>query len=300
MVWPFSKHDPTPYLPGPDPLTKDEPPQYVSMDAFTRGMDEVRSMTSKLDTFAGLVTGALSMPQPGPSPTSHASPSQEPVIDDITDDDYATAVLQGDHVKINKRTKAMIDREVRQVRQTYDARFAILEGQGMGILDQVNTEVGQQALAGMPYYVLLKADIDSQLKTIPAHQRTPEMRQWIYQRTVGANLDKIKLHDQAEETRIKQEREVLDTPGRTALRDTKPTAASVFGEDILSPTMTWRGGGALWARRTPDEWAKARYGTKDANEAAVFAANVMAIDDCPRCFSPLIQGKCHCRPGRGA
>ena len=299
MVWPFSKHDPTPYLPGPEPVKKDDPPQYVSMDAFNKGMDEVRSMTSKLDQFAGLVTGALTSSQSGPAPIREAPP-QEPAIDDITDEDYAVAVLQGDAAKITKRTKAEVERAKREIKHEYNARFSVLEGQGMGILDQVNTELGQQALAGMPYYVLLKQDIDAQLKTIPAHQRTPEMRQWIYQRTVGANLDKIKAHDQAEETRIRQEREALDIPGRTQSKDAKLTAASVFGEDILSPTTTWRGGGNLWARRTPDEWARARYGTKDINEAAAFASNVMAIDDCPRCFSPVVQGKCHCRQARSA
>ena len=300
MVWPFSRNDPSAYLPGPEPSKKEEPPAYVPMERFNQALDEVRGLNSKLDQFTGLMTGFLGNPQPGPATRQDTLPPQEAAIDDISDEEYSTALLQGDAPKITKRNRAEIERAKREVKREYDARFKTLEGQGMAILDQVNTEQGQQALSGQPYYNLLKADIDAQLKTVPAHQRTPEMRQFIYERTVGANQEKVWAHKQAEEGRIRQERDALGTPGREARdKDNKPTAANVFGEEILSATTTWRGGGTLWARRSPDEWARSRYGTKDMNEAAVMATNILAISDCPRCFGPIIGGKCHCK-GRAA
>jgi hypothetical protein len=300
MVWPFSRNDPSPFLPDPEPPKKDEPPAYVPMERFNQALDEVKGLNTKLDQFTGLMTGFLGTPQPGPATRQENAAPQEPVIEDVTDEEYATAGLQGDVVKMSKRHKAEIERAKREVRKEYDARFRALEGQGMAILDQVNTEQGQQALGSQPYYQLLKAEVDAQLKTIPAHQRTPEMRQIIYNATVGANQEKVWAFKQQEEARIKQERDALGIPGREAReKDSKPTAANVFGEELLSPGTTWRGGGNLWARRTPDEWAHARYGTRDMNEAAVMATNILAVSDCPQCFGPVIGGKCHCR-GKGA
>ena len=253
MVWPFSRHDPSPFLPGPEaPQKKEDPPAYVPMERFNQALEEVKGLNSKLDQMSGLMTGFLGNPQPGPASRQETPAPQEAPIDDITDDEYGTALLQGDAPKISKRHKAEIERAKREVRKEYDTRIRTLEGEGMAILDQVNTEQGQQALSGQPYYQLLKADIDAQLKGIPAHQRTPEMRQFIYERTVGANQEKVWAHKQAEEARIKQEREALGTPGREQ-RERKPSGASVFGEDILDPTTVWRGGGNLWARQSPDE-----------------------------------------------
>ncbi len=296
MVWPFRHNDPSAYLPSPEPPKKDDPPAYVPMDRFNAALDEVRGLNSKLDQVTGLMSGFIGNSQPGSTIRQDSPAPQEAAIEDVTDEEYSAAVLQGDAAKITKRNKAEIERAKREVKREYDARFKALEGQGMAILDQVNTEQGQQALSGMPYYSLLKADIDVQLKTIPAHQRTPEMRQWVYERTVGANQEKVWAHKQAEEERIKQERDALSTPGREQhAREAKPTGATVFGENILNPTTTWRGGGNIWARQSPDEWARARYGTKDINEAAVMATNILAISDCPRCFGPIMNGKCHCR-----
>jgi hypothetical protein len=266
------------------------------MERFNTALDEVRGLNTKLDQFTGLMAGFLGNPQSSPLSRQDSPTPQEAAIEDITDDEYADAVLKGDAPRITKRNKAEIERAKREVRHEYDQRFKTLEGQGMAILDQVNTEQGQQALNGQPYYQILKTDIDDQLKKIPAHQRTPEMRQWIYERTVGANQEKVWAHKQAEEARIRQEREALGTPGRESrTKDSTPTGANVFGEDILSPTTTWHGGGNLWARRSPDEWARSRYGTKDINEAAVMATHILAVEDCPRCFGPVIGGKCHCR-----
>lgn len=290
MVWPFSKSDPSSYLPQAETQAKKEdPPAYVDQATFNRALDDVRSIGSKLDQFLG--------GQQQPQQTTQ--PVVEAPIDDISDEDYADALLRGDAARITRRNKAEVERASRAIKHDYDQRFARLEGQGMAILDQVNTEVGQQAMGGMPYYGLLKNEVDTQLKALQPHQRTPEMREWIYQRTVGANLEKIKAHDQAEEARIRQERQTVTTPGRDREgRDATPTAASVFGEDMMSPNATVKGGGQLWRRHTPDEWARNRYGTKDANEAAVMATNVLALSDCPQCFGPVIGGKCHCRGNR--
>ena len=294
MVWPFRSHDPTPFMPVTDPGPKKEDlPQFVPMERFTAALDEVKGLNSKLDQFTGLLTGMLGT-QPGQQ-TPPQPPAQEPAIDDITDDDYADAVLKGDAARITKRTKAEVERARRDIKKDYDARFARLEGQGMGILDQVNTELGQHALGSMPYYQLLKADVDAALKQLPAHQRTPEMRAHIYHAVVGANEEKVYAHRRAEEARIAKEREALDTPGRGKEQSQGPTPSTVFGDELLKPTTTWRGGAGLWSKRSPDQWAQARYGVENIQQAAIYASNVLALDDCPRCFGPIIGGTCHCR-----
>lgn len=298
MVWPFSRSDASVYLPGPTPEKEDDPPQYVPVADFNRALDDVKSLGSKLDQFTGMMTGFLGNSSPGLTAPRVDTPPQEVTIEDITDEQYADAVLRGDAPLIQKRTRAEIARAERTMRKEYDTRFKTLEQQGMSILDQVSSEIGQQSLAGMPYYQILKAEIDTQLKTIPAHQRTPEMRQWVYERTVGANITKIREFDRTEEMRIARDRDAVDVPGRS--RDGKgvqPTGSTVFGEEILSPTATVRGGGQLWANRTPEEWVRNRYGTKDVNEAAILVTNVMALDNCHQCFGPIIGGKCHCRRG---
>jgi hypothetical protein len=292
-IWPFRSHDPTPFMPVDTPSTgkPEEPPKYVDEGRFNQAMDEVRGLGSKLDQFTGLFTGLMTG-QPPPVPQT---PQTEAPIDDVTDEEYADAVLRGDAAKIQKRTRAEIERAKRDLQKTYDQRLGTLERQGMGILDQVSGELGQQALGAMPYYQVLKGDIDAALKQLPAHQRTPEMRQHIYHAVVGANLDKVRAHDAAEAARIQKERDTLEPPGRAREHEQGPTPETIFGDAILRPDATWMGGGKLWAKRTPDEWARTRYGVKDVREASVYASNVMNLDDCPRCFGPIIGGKCHCR-----
>lgn len=292
-LWPFRSHDPAPFMPGEPEKKKEDPPQYVSQATFQQALDDVKGMNSKLDQMAGMFTG-WAQAQPNQPPAQQVQ--QEQAVPDITDQEYESACLSGDHIKIGVRMNAISERKAREVRKEYDRRFQVLEQQGMTILDRVSTEAGQSALTSLPYYQLFKADIDAALKNIPAHQRTPEMRTHIYHATVGGNLDKVKAHDATEAVRIGKEREQLDTPGRRAQDISQgPTPENVFGDVLLKPDATWRGGAKLWDRRSPDTWAQTRYGVKDMKEAAVYASNVLALDDCPRCFGPVINGKCHCR-----
>lgn len=301
-IWPFRSHDPTPFMPIQDAdKKKDDSPKYVDEARFTEALNEVKGLTSKLDQFTGLFTGLISQ-SPGqgqPTVGQVVQQAQDTPIPDITDDDYADALLRGDAAKIATRTAAIAERKVREVRKEYDQRFRTLETQGMTILEQVSGEVGQQSLGSMPYYQLFKQDIDAALKQLPVHQRTPEMRIHIYHATLGANLDKVRAHDVTESVRMQRERDQPTAPGRMREQDQGPTPESVFGADVVQSGATARGGARLWERRTPDEWARARYGVKDMQEAAVYATNVHAIENCRRCFGPIIGGKCHCQ-GRSA
>lgn len=303
MAWPFARKDPSAFLPIQGQEKKDESPKYIDETRFNQALDEVRGLNSKLDQMTGLFTGFLATPgQKGQG--QQAQQAQEPPIDDVTDDEYSDAVLKGDAEKISKRMSAVTERKAREIRRDYDQRISLLERQGMGILEQVSGEVGQGAMNTLPYYQLLKADIDAALKQLPVHQRTPEMRAHIYHATVGANLDKVKAHDAAETVRVQAQRDAEHAPGRQHAQDQGPSPATIFGEDILRPDARWRGGANLWGRMqhgrtvTPDGFAQNYFHTKDIQEASVYASNVMALDDCPRCFGPLIGGKCHCRSGR--
>lgn len=298
MVWPF-KASPTPFLPEPAREEKkdDPPPRFVDEGRFNQALEEVRGLNSKLDQFTGMFAGFMQGGQGGQGgQRTESAPPAEAAIDDITDEEYNDAVLRGDPVKISKRMNAVAERKVRETRKEYDTRLKALETQGMAVLDQVSGELGQSSLASQPYYALLKTDIDAAMKQIQPHMRTPEMRMFVYNAVVGTNLDKIRAHDAAEAARIQRDREQPDPPGRGRTQeDQGPTPESVFGADMLRPDATWRGGARLWDKRSPDGFAQNRYGTKDLKEAAVYATNVMNLDDCPRCFGPIIGGKCHCR-----
>src|SRR5712691_2213956 len=149
-IWPFRSHDPTPFMPSADASgTKDEPaPKYVDETRFNQALDEVRSMNSKLDQFTGLFTGYMA--QSGQGHVVQAQSQQEPAIDDITDEEYQQAVLQGDATKIAKRMTAMTERKAREIRGEYEQRFRTIETQGLSIYDQLSSEVGQTALKSMP------------------------------------------------------------------------------------------------------------------------------------------------------
>src|SRR5262245_23873561 len=300
-MWPFNRQDPSPFMPEPQTPNDPEPPapSYVKAEDFQQAMQQVQGMNSKLDQmaglFSGLLGGGMAPTMPGAPPTSTP---QEPPIEDISDDEYAQALLQGDAGKISKRTNAQIERARRGIQQQFDQRFSALEQQGMAVLGQVQSEVGQSALSSLPYYQLFRSDIDSALRQLPVHQRTPEMRAHIYHATVGANLDKVRAHDAAEATRITREREALDPPGRGSRGDPGPTPESTFGDKLLAPGATWMGGGPLWGKRTPDGWAQNYYKVQNMGEAAVYMDNVMKLGNCDRCFGPIIGGKCHCRGNR--
>src|SRR5207247_423765 len=233
-IWPFRSHDPSPFLPSADTsgTKQDEPPKYVDEARFNQALEEVRGMNSKLDQFTGLFTGYMAQPGQQPSVQYPQQPQEQP-IDDITDEEYQQAVLQGDAPKISKRMAAVTERKAREIRSEYEQRFRTIETQGLSIYDQLSSEVGQTALKAMPYYQLFRQDIDAALKQVPVHQRTPEMRSFIYERTVGANIDKVKAHDAAEAMRIAKERDQLDPPSRTKEQDEGPTPESVFGDDVI-------------------------------------------------------------------
>lgn len=297
MAW-FKRADPAPYMPVADSQQQQQPqePQYVPVAQFNSALEEVKQLGSKFDQFTGMMAGMLAG-----SPGAQTQPvaSAEPDIDDITDEEYNDAVLRGDAVRIAKRTNAMVERATRRVQKDLGGRIDTLQTQGMGILNQVNTELGQQALGGQPYYQLLKAEIDMQLQEVPAHQRTPQMRQWIYERTVGANIAKIREHDTREAERQARDRDALGTPGRARQQqDTTPTAESTFGDGVMRNDATWHGGGRVWEKKSPDDFARRRYGLDNMNQAAVFATNVMAVSDCSECFMPIVGGKCAPRCSR--
>ena len=299
MVWPFKRQDPSEFLPLASPgNTPPTTPQYVPVEQFNDALNSVKELGSKFDTFQGLVTAAFTGggQQQRQAPTAPVR-APEPEIPDITDDEYADAVLRGDAAKLAIRTEAVAQRRVREVEQRLGQRIGQLETHGMAVLEQVTGEVGQSSLAKMPYYQLLKGEIDGMLESLPAFQRTPAMREHCYEAVVGKNVDKVMTFRQQEQARIAQEREALGVPGRTAgQQDDTPTGASVFG-DVIKNGATWQGSGQLWGRKSPNEWAKSRYGVESIDQAAVYATNVMGISDCPQCFGPIVGGKCHCRKG---
>src|SRR5438128_3853630 len=112
-IWPFRSSDPSPFLPSQEPGTgtppSQDPPKYVDEARFSQALDEVKGLNSKLDQFTGMMTGFLGA-QPGSSTNpGFAQPHQGPAINDVTDEEYADAVLTGDAVRIQIRTQAMAD-----------------------------------------------------------------------------------------------------------------------------------------------------------------------------------------------
>ena len=285
--------NPSDYLP-PTETKKEEthPPKYVDEARFNESIEQIKALGTQFSQFTGMFTSMMGQGQSqDPAPTQ---PVKREEIPDISDAEYEDAIFKGDAAKIAIRTNAIAARAVQNATSAWETRFNELEQRGMGALDSLSTEITQGALNTMPYYQILKKDIDSALATLPPHQRTPAMREHVYHAVVGKNLDKVRAHDAAESVRLSQERESTTTPNRTSTRQTGPTPESVFGESILSPQATWKGGASLWSRRSPEQWTASRYGTSNLQEAATYVTNVMAISDCRQCFSPVVAGKCHC------
>jgi len=289
--------DPGPYLPGGEPATPADTPRYVDESRFNGALDEVKALNSKLDQMAGMFTGMMTSGLQGNQQQSMPPSAYEPPIDDISEEEYQQALLQGDAVKVSKRMQAVAERAARQVRHEVEPRFRTIETQGLQIYDQLSGEVGQRALNEMPYYQLFKQDIDQAMQQIPVHQRTQEMRQLIYRSVVGGNIDKVKAHDAAESVRIERDRNAMGAPGRSTPSD-GPTPENVFGNDILKSDATWRGGAALWGKRSPDEWAKNYYKVNNLQEASAYSTNIHNLSNCETCFGPIINGRCHCRTQR--
>ena len=124
-------------------------------------------------------------------------PKEEP-IDDISNDDYESALLnlqdqefEGDRRSlirsIEKRKKADEERinrrvttQINQIRQETSEQ-----------LGNLTTHAAQAATSSLPNYNLFKDEIDQAVNNLQPTQRSPEMVKFIHDQVSGQNIEKV-------------------------------------------------------------------------------------------------------------
>lgn len=271
---------------------KEATPSYVKQEDFTAAMNTLNNINSQFQQFQGFVSG-LAQGQGAPGGVSNQQ-QQAPAIEDVTDEEYQQALMDGTASVLQKRHRADLARQEAK----FNTRFTELEQRGLGILDLVSNQTTQQSLTSKKWYPLLKDQVNAEIAKIPAQNRTPDLVDFIYNKIVGENEEKIYTWRQEDDKRLAQEREVgNDTPRRSSRGQASDevTFENTFGDELSQPHATWKGGGRVWDKFDAATHVKHRYGLDSVNDAAKYARGVMAIDDCAECFSPIVNGKCHCR-----
>lgn len=221
---------------------------------------------------------------------------QEPQIEDVSEEDYQQALSTGDAQTITKRQRANDERNRRNTqREINQARAEVTP-----VLESLSGELAGSILATLEYYPLFKKDVDSLLGTIPPAQRNRSVIEHIYHSVCGRPENLTKIQEYKTGQQRQRDLEVgmasdIGTQRRGNQREREVTFESTFGEEISNPTATLQTHGPIWQGRRrgydAENYAK-DVGFKDKNEFARFAHAVMAVEDCPECLSPIIQGKC--------
>ena len=276
----------------PDPDPQQAMP-FVTPDQLNTANTSLRTeITSLITNAMSEVRGTLAGFQAG---QPQYQPQGLPAIDDVSDDDYHEALRVGDVQVLSKRERANAEKLARAAANEVNRARAEVTP----VIENLSTELASSILGSLPYYPMLKKDVDSLLQTIPAAQRTRQVIEHIYHSVCGRpeNLSKIREHEQTQAQQRETELAMASntTVQRRGTRQPDASFESVFGENLSNPTASLHGSGPLWQGRRsgydPDSYGR-DMGFKDKNDFTRFATAVMSVEDCPLCYSPVIGGKC--------
>lgn len=284
------------------------PPDPVPPVPTTVSVDEFNSFKRELHEGLDFIRQAV-VPQQAPLEVQEDTLAA-PVIDDVPDDDYQSALenlqspdFDGDRRSqvriIQKREKAERERLKHEVLSTVHREISSRDA----IIHTVNGQNIQTGLQSLPYYSLLKKEIDDQLARVPLAQRTMAMATVIHNQIESQNRTRVIDYEIArrQQAQEDQQRTITDIPGRRGAPGSKPDAItfeSYFGTEVSAPDATARGI-PLWdarsrTRRDANDFAQSR-GFENANDYAAFSQAMMQITRCPNCFMEAYNGKpCMC------
>lgn len=274
----------------------DAPLPFVTPDQLTQNSTTLRNeITGLINNAMAEVRGAFQGMQ-GYQSQQPQQQAQMPQIEDVSDAEYHQAISVGDVQVIQKRDQANRQR----IAQAAAAEVQRARAEVTPVLESMSTELAGTILGTLPYYGLFKKDVDSLLSTIPPAQRNRQVIEHIYHSVCGRpeNILRIREHEASQAQQRETERAMASDTGvqrRGGAREREETFEETFGEQFTSPTATLQGSGPIWQGRRrgydPDSYAK-DVGFKDKQDYTRFSKVVMAIEDCPLCYSPVIGGKC--------
>ena len=171
--------------PDTPPASTDPPatPTFVTMDQFSAFQTTLMSQIQSLSNVA--------TPGTEKQPAQTATTTTLPAIEDVTDEQYNVAVENGGAgaaAIISKRHKA--DQE--RMRREMLGNIQQIQTAGVGAIGSLM----KQQLSTLPYYDILKNDIDTALQQMgPTAQISPDAQKVAYEIAVGRNLVKIQQLD---------------------------------------------------------------------------------------------------------
>jgi hypothetical protein len=219
--------DPTtgkPIAATPDPA--------ASQTLVTIPKEEWEGLKAKLDVFDRL--GSNFNQQPA-EPAAPAGPSLADQVKDIDseidrlDDQIDLAIADQKSIKsLARKRDSLSAKRLRLQIQHEDINPAI--NSGINTIDQLSAEITR---GKMPYYELVKDQMNQILKGIPQSQRmSPEVRQLAYETALGKNMDKVLTAEREKMLREAAAQPALDPThsGRGASTDPSvPKARDVLG-----------------------------------------------------------------------
>lgn len=201
----------------------------LSEDQFERMMAGIGSMSQAVQQ----------MQQAG------AAPPPAPPIPEITDDQIAAAVDDGD------TAKAMRLMETRMMRR-FEGALGQFEQRGLGILNQVTTQVTRSQ---MPHYARFKDEIEAQLSSLdPALRASPDAQMMAYRLVIGAHAEELTAEAVQAAQREAATTPAADPAGGTGSRsDVRrdpdvPTLEEAYGAEVAQAVSA--------NGDTPDSWAQ--------------------------------------------
>jgi hypothetical protein len=231
-----------------------------SENAVTVTREEWDAMRARLDSFEqDRFNMHYQQPQPPPQPAGPSLSDQLKTFEDDIDkldDAISESIVEGKPVKdLMKRRSKLEAQRLRLQIQKED--LAPLQEIGLSAIDQLSDRVTR---ADMPYYDVVKKDLDKHLAGLSREQRAnPEVRAMAYQLAVGNNFQKI--FDAEMEKRLREQAakapdaNLASRAQKTTFKDEEvPDFAAVMSKETQLALRD--------SHMTPDEYYR-KWGYKD-------------------------------------
>ncbi len=168
--------------PTPTPATPPAEDKFVTKEALQDFQQQMAAQQQQLmQSFATTLGDALGqrMQPPAAAPQLPMPPTEE---------EWEAAYENGDPKLLRKLQK----QEAAAMQAAFDAKLSAIEQYGN---QRLETLAGRIGTGDMPYYDLVKDDVEAQMARLAPHLRTdPDTRKTVYDAMVGKNISKVLAH----------------------------------------------------------------------------------------------------------
>jgi hypothetical protein len=240
--------------------------------------EEWGAMKARLDTFEkmGFNQNRQEPATPAAAPTGPSHSDQIASLEaEITKLDEAidAAVDKGKPISKMMKERSALDRKITRLQIKHEDIDPALSA-GIQTIDQISAEISR---GKMPYYDIVRDDVESTLKAMPANERmNPRVREAAYQMAVGKNITKITEAQKEEMLRKAAADQTGAPPGGNNGRTTPADPSVPDPEKFLKPETL---AAITSVGKTPDEyfkgvgykggyteWYKKHYGKKEGDK----------------------------------